>query len=583
MRLLAIFVRAYPWESAIMLFALLLAGIAEGASLSALLPLLSVAIKQETGDEAATAESAAEPDSFEQLVTTTLVSLGITPSIGVLLAVIMIGITTKSALVLFAKKRVGYTAAQVTTDLRLSLLRALLSTRWEYFLHQPVGQLANSMATEAIRASEAYVYGTTLLAIFIQSIVYTGVAVLVSWQATLACLGAGVLILLVSHFLVEMSRRAGKRQTKLMISLLARLTDTLQSVKPLKAMARENLADSVLTAETEKLNRALRKEVFSRSFLDAGQEPMFAGVIALGVYLALVQFEMPLATVMVLVMVLARVLAQLGKIQKQYQKMVTSESAFWSLQGTVDKAVAAVEDSGGTSVPTLSDSITLRNISFAYGDKKILDELDMEIPFGTLTTVVGRSGGGKTTVMDMITGLLRPQSGQVSVDGVPMQQIELRGWRRMIGYVPQENVLLHDSVYTNITLGDAELDESDAEYALRAAGAWEFVTALPQGLHSTVGERGGKLSGGQRQRVMIARALAHRPKLLILDEATSALDPQSEAAICETLRQLRGDLTILAISHEPALVNAADRVYRLESGRAATTDSAGAFAVAGSG
>jgi ATP-binding cassette subfamily C protein len=162
--------------------------------------------------------------------------------------------------------------------------------------------------------------------------------------------------------------------------------------------------------------------------------------------------------------------------------------------------------------------------------------------------------------------LIRPKQGEVFIDDLPLAQTDLRSWRKMIGYVPQETLLLHDTVLINITLGDPELRKEDAEYALRAAGAWEFVTALPQGMYSTVGERGGMLSGGERQRIAIARALVHKPKLLILDEPTSALDRDSEAAICETLQQLSGDYTILAISHQPALMNAADRAYRLQDG-----------------
>ncbi len=137
--------------------------------------------------------------------------------------------------------------------------------------------------------------------------------------------------------------------------------------------------------------------------------------------------------------------------------------------------------------------------------------------------------------------------------------------------MPQESLLLHDSVMHNVTLGAEGLDESDVEQALKAAGAWDFVTQMPEGIHSVVGERGARLSGGQRQRVMIARAMAHHPKLLILDEATSALDPATEKAICDTLTTLKRDITILAVSHQSALAEIADRVYRLSQGAVAET------------
>jgi ATP-binding cassette subfamily C protein len=137
----------------------------------------------------------------------------------------------------------------------------------------------------------------------------------------------------------------------------------------------------------------------------------------------------------------------------------------------------------------------------------------------------------------------------------------------MIGYVPQDTILLHDSILNNVTLGDKSLTSEDVETALKAAGAWDFIKEMPAGIDTTVGERGTKLSGGQRQRIAIARALVHKPQLLILDEATSALDPKTEASICQTLKALRGQLTVLAISHQSALVEVADRVFQISAGK----------------
>ncbi len=277
---------------------------------------------------------------------------------------------------------------------------------------------------------------------------------------------------------------------------------------------------------------------------------------------------MALTTVMVLVVTLGRAFSFLGKVQKQYQKLVQGESAYWAMQDSIAAANDAREQLHGGSTPSLDSSIRFDQVNFAYDKHPVFNGLTLEIPAGSLTTLIGPSGAGKTTIIDLTIGLLRPDSGEVQLDGRSLEALDIRAWRDMIGYVPQDTVLLHDSVLHNVTLGDPTLSTADAERALKAAGAWDFVARLPEGLETVVGERGGKLSGGQRQRIVIARALVNNPKLLILDEATSALDPDSEAAVRESMEQLKGHLTILAISHNRAMVSAADHVYQLSDGSA---------------
>ena len=569
MRILITFARTYPVQSVTMLFALVLAGIAEGIGLTALLPLLGLTFAKQT--QQATNQTAGvlgDDNSVGHAVTEALRFIGLEPSAGVLLLVILLGIALKSGLVLLAKKRVGYTVAQVATDLRLALLRSLLVTRWGYFLHQPVGSLANAMATETIRAANAYLSGALMIAYLIQAMVYVTVALMVSWKATLASLAAGFIILLMLGGLIRKARKAGVRQTQVFQSLLAHLTDSLQSIKPLKAMAREGLADSILQNETNRLNKALRKQVISKEALRALQEPMIITFLAIGLYVALIYLGLSLASVTVLIFLLARSMSQLGKVQRQYQTMMVSESAFWSLHEKIKEAEKERETSLGDQTPALTKAIRMESVSFGYGDTSVLRKSSLTFPAGSFTVIVGASGVGKTTVADLVIGLLRPQEGEVWIDDLPLAEIDIRRWRKMIGYVPQETLLLHDSVRVNVTLGDPSANSEDVKHALRAAGAWEFVKEMPQGMDSTVGERGGKLSGGQRQRIALARALVLKPRLLILDEATSALDPDSELAIGRTLRQLRGKLTIIAISHQPALVRAADRAYRLQDASA---------------
>jgi ATP-binding cassette, subfamily C, bacterial len=559
MKLFVAFSRAYPAQSAMVLGALVLASLFEGLGLTTLLPLLTARVS-EAGAGAAT--------GIGGLVTRALAFVGLTPTVGVLLTIVVAGMMLKSVLVLAANRQVGYTVARVATDLRLDFIRSLLAARWEYYLRQPIGALANSLATEATRGAESYLYGATVIAIGIQASVYAIVALLVSWQATLIALAAGVVFVFLLNRLVHVSRRAGAKQTRLLRSLLARLSDNLQSVKPLKAMARENLANTLLEGDTTQLNRALQKDVFSKEALRALQEPMLAILIASGLYVALVRFGMSLASVMLLAFLLVRVLLYMSRMQREYQRMVTCESAYWSMRAAIDSAAGENEHPPEGAVPVLRHAIRFENVGFRYRDAWVLRNVALTIPAGRITALIGPSGAGKTTVIDLVTALLRPQEGEVWIDELPLQRVDWRAWRRMIGYVPQETILLHDSIRNNVTLGDPELTAADAESALRAAGLWDVVVGLPEGPDTIVGERGGKLSGGQRQRVVLARALAHKPKVLILDEATSALDPETEAAICRTLEALRGELTIIAISHQSPLVDVADRVYRMGDGAA---------------
>src|SRR5690606_20437709 len=183
-----------------------------------------------------------------------------------------------------------------------------------------------------------------------------------------------------------------------------------------------------------------------------------------------------------------------------------------------------------------------------------------------LTLIVGPSGSGKTTMLDLIVGLREPDHGRMLIDGVPLPDLDLRAWRRQIGYVPQESVMVDESVAHNLTLGE-EVSDEKIRAALRDADALQFVEAMPEGLATRVGAGGSRLSGGQRQRLAIARALIHDPKLLILDEATSNLDPDAQQAIVETVAHLKQQMAVLAVAHQEKMVRVADQVLRLADGR----------------
>ncbi len=557
MRVLLYFARAYPWQSLTVLLCLMLTAVVEALGLSAVLPVLNVAVQS--------GEAAGPPSGFEAEVLGVLGRLGVPRELLPLVLVMIGAFCVKALLLLVAKQRVGYTVAHVATDLRLRLLRALLGTSWSYYTRQPVGLAANAMATEASRGAQSYYFLSLILTYAMQATIAIGLALAVSWQVTLASGAAALVSIAGLNVFVRMSGRAGRRQTELLKSLLSRLTDVLQAVKLLKATAREGFVGPLLEADTRRLNTALRKQVLSKEALLALQEPILVTFCGLGLLVGRLALGMPASEVIFLIMLFARTLSSVNKTQRKYQQMITVDSALWSLRDMIDAAEREREHSEGTREPTLKKELTLTDVSLEYDGRRVLEGVSIEIPAGGITAFVGASGAGKTTLVDLITGLCVPQRGVVAIDGVPLPELDLRRWREMIGYVPQETLLLNDSVRRNVTLGDPSLSDADVERVLRDAGIWEYVCQLPGQLDASVGERGALLSGGQRQRIAIARALAHRPDLLLLDEATAALDSENEATVWSSVAKLRGKTTVVAISHQPALVSVADRIYRIEN------------------
>lgn len=229
-----------------------------------------------------------------------------------------------------------------------------------------------------------------------------------------------------------------------------------------------------------------------------------------------------------------------------------------------------IQDELKRSKVSLKEEITLKGVTYRYPDtaSNAVDDVTLTIRKGEVVAFVGASGAGKTTLVDVILGLLEPQNGSVLVDGLDIRE-NLGGWQENIGYIPQHIYLLDDSIRNNIAFGIPEksIDEEKLMTAIRAAQLEEFVNSLPDGIETTVGERGTRLSGGQRQRIGIARALYHDPQVLIMDEATSALDNRTEKYVIDAIEELRGDRTIIMIAHRLTTVENCDVIYMMKNGR----------------
>ena len=334
-------------------------------------------------------------------------------------------------------------------------------------------------------------------------------------------------------------------------------------------MAMEDRLEPILESNVEKLKKAHQKRIISNHALTSFHEPFIVLALVCGIYVLVTMWEIQFDSIMILGILFWRMIKNIGILQANYQFLARSESAYWSLNRIIENLKTEKEtvlDKVGVT-PELKKSIRFIDVDFSYGQSNILDNVNIEIERNRFYTLIGPSGAGKTTTVDLITGLLRPQSGDIWIDKTPMAKISMRSWRRMIGYVPQEMILFHDTIYNNVTLGDPYLSIGDVQKALKDAECWDFVSSLPKGIETVIGERGGKLSGGQRQRIAIARALVRKPTLLILDEVTSSLDPKTAMELCNTLKRLRSKTTIIAISHLPELVEIADCLYQVKNGK----------------
>ena len=566
------FFAAYPVRSTLVLLALTAAALAEGVGIAALLPLITLVIDADSGG-----------GTLALYVDRVFALAGSVPSVGGLLVLIVVAIALKALLMLLAMAQVGYSAAHVAMDLRLAFIRALLRARWVHFVDQRAGDLASAVSVEPTRAAASYVASCRALSGGIQLLIYLALSLAISWEVSLVALVVGVVGMVGLSRLVAMARHAGQNQTDLQKSFMTRVLQGLEGMKPLKAMAREGSLGPLIEDDTRGLNRAQRTIVVSREALNESHEFIRAAAVAGGLYVFVAIWGQPVDGLLVLALLFVRTLQKVSLLQGQYQIAAVNQPAFAFLRSTIAAAEEAREPGQGGTPPRLASAISLRDVNFSYGRENVLEGVSMTLPAGAFIAVVGPSGSGKTTAADLIIGLLRPQQGEVWIDGLPMSDIDAHAWRGMIGYVPQETFLFHDTVMANVTLGGEDVSRADVETALRRAEAWDFVAALPDGMDSIVGERGARLSGGQRQRIAIARALIRNPALLILDEATTALDPETEAGIVATVARLAGKVTVLSISHQPAMRAAADVVYRLEEGRALRegTDDAPTVRVAG--
>lgn len=557
--LLRLFFHARGINAWAVLCCLLLASIVEGAGIVSLVPLLTVA----TG-----IDQTEKPSQVMVITRDVMTTLGLPMEVGSLLVFFVAAMTLKSLISFFAMFYVGNAVTIFTARLRSELINNLFRIKWSYLVHHPVGRFTNAMSGQITRASNAFELVASFLAGIIQSVAYLGVAFFISWPLAVGAISIGLFLAGSLHFLIRIARKSGLRRTQRLREMVVFLTDTLINIKPIRAMSQQAAFSQLLERKISSLRKATRTGVLSTEGLKSSQEILITIILAIGFYLVITYWQVPIIELGIVGVMLKKLTNGITKTQRLFQQASVVESPYIEVRDLLAETAGLPEANPGEQEASFTRNIQLENVSFSHDDKPVLRSLSMEIPAGQITVLTGHSGSGKTTIADIILGLYQPDEGRVLIDGMPLQNIDIYSWRKLIGYVPQEPVLFHDTLYGNISMGDPNIDKAATRTALELAGAWDFIKALPEGMMTVTGQHGAKLSGGQRQRIAIARALVHAPLLLILDEVTSALDPNTEREICQNILSLSKETTILAITHRPALLEIADRVYRIEDSAA---------------
>lgn len=460
--------------------------------------------------------------------------------------------------------------ASYAAHLRDRLYEALVHARWLAFTRLRAADITRMLTQEVDHASFAAQQGLSLVGICSLALVHISMATVLSPSLTALALGCGLVLALVLRPLNRRSHEAGKASQSLRAEMNTAIAEHLAGFKVAKSHGRGGYHLDRFRRATH----AIAGHVIASRQIFSATRVYFelAGWVALMLflYVAVEWARLGTAQLVLMVFVFTRLLPRIGAIQTTWQHLVHYQPAFMAVEKMRAEFAAAREELGADPAPLeLQREICFKNVSFRYDaamERAAVQSVNLTVPARRMTALVGASGAGKSTLADLLLGLLTPTEGRVLVDGEPLDGPRLAAWRNSIGYVPQEPFLFHDTVRANLLWAKPDATEDDMHTVLRAAAAEEFVTRLPQGLDTVVGDRGVRLSGGERQRLTLARALLRRPTLLLLDEATSALDSENQRFVQDAIAKLHGELTIVVIAHRLSTVREADQVVVLAAG-----------------
>ncbi len=499
----------------------------------------------------------------------------------VVMTALILAFICKNLFLFFQQKRMYHFVYTNQFYTAQRLLKSYIKKDYEYFLNADTAVIQRSIAADV---NNMYGLILALLQVVSETIVFLTLGVvLLAMDPLMTVVIATLLVLtllVIKKIIKPIMNRTGKENQDYGASMYEWISQAVCGIKEVKVAGKEQYFVKEYMKQGRGFVAAMeRLNLFSSAPKLLIETVCIAGMVAY--MLVLVLADVNVADMITILGAFAtaamRLMPSASRINNQLTQIAYCEPFFMNVSDNLvediseEKVDMSYAKEASEKLPVTKE-IRLQGITYAYPntEKLIFDKADLTIQVGTSIGIVGGSGAGKTTVVDILLGLLKLKEGNITADGVNVME-HYREWLKNIGYIPQMITLLNTDIRQNVAFGvpEEEIDEDKLWYALKEAQLDEFVKGLPEGVHTGVGERGIRISGGQRQRIGIARALYNDPELLILDEATSALDNETEGAIMEAINRLHGRKTLVIIAHRLQTIEKCDMVYRVENGKIA--------------
>ena len=456
--------------------------------------------------------------------------------------------------------------------LRKDVYNAIGAASWESLSDRSGSDLIQLISVQCRQARLCLQWTIGLIASAVSALMQLAIAICMSVPVTLVALVVGASFLFLFRPFQKKSKEFGKKAVEVNRELHRETQNQLNSIKEIRAYGVEDHHSELFAKISQKYYDISLRTTQLRVVPQFCYAVAAAILIALAFVYSVLILDTGTAQLMVLVYIFSRLWPVFSSWQGQMQNIQSAVPAYETIYESVDKLMQGYrepERQNGTFA--FDREVSFENVGFTYrnGSEEVLHDIEFVLPRGSVTALVGPSGAGKSTTADLLLGLLQPTRGQILVDGVALNHNNLGAWRKAIGYIPQEPLIINATVRENLLRFHPEATEVEMIDALKRSLAWPFIEKLPQGLDTVLGDKGVRLSGGERQRIVLARVLMGKPKLIILDEATSALDYESENFIRETIRSLRNNTTVVIIAHRMATIRGADRAIVLLNGKIA--------------